>query len=111
MIVVVGAGIAGLCAAFAAAGDSRLGSEGLATGGRASIPKNSTYRPQEVLLVCKDKFVESNTYHAQGGVATAIFNDDSPALHATDTMAAVSYTHLTLPTTHSVCRSRWSPYH
>ena len=23
----------------------------------------------------------------------------------------VSYTHLTLPTTHSVCRSRWSPYH
>lgn len=88
MIVVVGAGIAGLCAALAAAGDSRLGSEGLATGGRVSIPKNSTYRPQEVLLVCKDKFVESNTYHAQGGVATAIFNDDSPALHATDTMAA-----------------------
>lgn len=88
MIVVVGAGIAGLCAALAAAGDSRLGSEGLAAGGRASIPKNGTYRPQEVLLVCKDKFVESNTYHAQGGVATAIFNDDSPALHATDTMAA-----------------------
>ena len=88
MIVVVGAGIAGLCAALAAAGDSRLGSEGLSVGGHASIPKNGTYRPQEVLLVCKDKFVESNTYHAQGGVATAIFNDDSPALHATDTMAA-----------------------
>lgn len=88
MIVVVGAGIAGLCTALAAAGDSRLGSEGLSAGGRASIPKNGTYRPQEVLLVCKDKFVESNTYHAQGGVATAIFNDDSPALHATDTMAA-----------------------
>lgn len=88
MIVVVGAGIAGLCAALAAAGDSRLGSEGLSVGGRASIPKNGTYRQQEVLLVCKDKFVESNTYHAQGGVATAIFNDDSPALHATDTMAA-----------------------
>lgn len=88
MIVVVGAGIAGLCAALAAAGDSRLGSEGLASGGCASVPKNGTYRPREVLLVCKDKFVESNTYHAQGGVATAIFNDDSPALHATDTMAA-----------------------
>lgn len=88
MIVVVGAGIAGLCAALAAAGDSRLGGEGLAAGGRASIPKNGAYRPQEVLLVCKDEFVESNTYHAQGGVATAIFNDDSPALHATDTMAA-----------------------
>ena len=25
--------------------------------------------------------------------------------------AAVSYTHLTLPTTGSLCRSRWSPYH
>ena len=23
----------------------------------------------------------------------------------------VSYTHLTLPTTGSLCRSRWSPYH
>ena len=24
---------------------------------------------------------------------------------------AVSYTHLTLPTTKALCRSRWSPYH
>ena len=24
---------------------------------------------------------------------------------------AVSYTHLTLPTIHVECRSRWSPYH
>ena len=24
---------------------------------------------------------------------------------------AVSYTHLTLPTTLALCRSRWSPYH
>ena len=24
---------------------------------------------------------------------------------------AVSYTHLTLPTTQQLCRSRWSPYH
>ena len=28
-----------------------------------------------------------------------------------DDMIAVSYTHLTLPTTGSLCRSRWSPYH
>ena len=28
-----------------------------------------------------------------------------------DGMQAVSYTHLTLPTTAAVCRSRWSPYH
>ena len=26
-------------------------------------------------------------------------------------VATVSYTHLTLPTTRLVCRSRWSPYH
>ena len=24
---------------------------------------------------------------------------------------SVSYTHLTLPTNHDMCRSRWSPYH
>ena len=24
---------------------------------------------------------------------------------------AVSYTHLTLPTSNTLCRSRWSPYH
>ena len=27
------------------------------------------------------------------------------------TLDPVSYTHLTLPTTGSLCRSRWSPYH
>ena len=27
------------------------------------------------------------------------------------TLITVSYTHLTLPTTGSLCRSRWSPYH
>ena len=26
-------------------------------------------------------------------------------------IASVSYTHLTLPTTCNLCRSRWSPYH
>ena len=28
-----------------------------------------------------------------------------------DCIKSVSYTHLTLPTTGSLCRSRWSPYH
>ena len=28
-----------------------------------------------------------------------------------DTLVTVSYTHLTLPTTVALCRSRWSPYH
>ena len=30
---------------------------------------------------------------------------------ADDVRVAVSYTHLTLPTTSALCRSRWSPYH
>ena len=29
----------------------------------------------------------------------------------TTLLMAVSYTHLTLPTTSALCRSRWSPYH
>ena len=32
-------------------------------------------------------------------------------LEARLTLVAVSYTHLTLPTTCTPCRSRWSPYH
>ena len=28
-----------------------------------------------------------------------------------DRIVSVSYTHLTLPTNHDMCRSRWSPYH
>mgnify|MGYP001818927512 FL=1 len=32
-------------------------------------------------------------------------------LGATATLESVSYTHLTLPTTLCMCRSRWSPYH
>ena len=29
----------------------------------------------------------------------------------TNNLTPVSYTHLTLPTSHITCRSRWSPYH
>ena len=32
-------------------------------------------------------------------------------LYTSDVVGPVSYTHLTLPTTEPVCRSRWSPYH
>ena len=35
----------------------------------------------------------------------------SETLLAKDDIPPVSYTHLTLPTTRLVCRSRWSPYH
>ena len=48
-IVVVGAGVAGLSAALAVAGTGH-----------------------DVTLVTKAELVESNTYHAQGGIAAAI---------------------------------------
>ncbi|OXN00973.1 L-aspartate oxidase [Bifidobacterium vansinderenii] len=64
-IVVIGAGVAGLSAALAVAGTGH-----------------------DVVLVTKTELVESNTYHAQGGIAAAIFADDDPKLHAKDTMAA-----------------------
>ena len=95
MIVVVGAGIAGLMAALAAAGDTRIGGEGLVAGGRATLRggldadrRCAARAAQDVLLVTKTELVESNTYHAQGGVATAIFSDDDPSLHAHDTLVA-----------------------
>ena len=46
-----------------------------------------------------------------------LVNLQQPGAHKYDTMDAiyekdpVSYTHLTLPTIHVECRSRWSPYH
>ena len=40
--------------------------------------------------------------------ATTHLSKTQPVLQ---TLVAVSYTHLTLPTTGSLCRSRWSPYH
>ena len=45
-------------------------------------------------------------YNMEGNeVGTMELND---AVFGVET---VSYTHLTLPTMASVCRSRWSPYH
>jgi len=62
--VIVGSGIAGLRAAIA-----------LASAGR-------------VLILTKADPSESNTGYAQGGIAAAFGPDDSPALHAADTMRA-----------------------
>ncbi|MCF2561534.1 L-aspartate oxidase [Bifidobacterium boum] len=71
-MAVIGAGIAGLSAALAVAnGDLDAGLPG-----------------QHVTLITKTDLVESNTYHAQGGIAAAIFPDDDPKLHAKDTLAA-----------------------
>jgi L-aspartate oxidase len=63
-VVVVGTGIAGLITAY-----------------RAS-------REHEVVLVTKAELAESNTKYAQGGIAAALFPDDSPASHVADTMRA-----------------------
>src|SRR5437773_8371662 len=62
--VIVGGGVAGLRAAI-----------GLAPAGR-------------VLVLTKAEPAESSTGYAQGGVAAAIGDDDSPALHAADTIRA-----------------------
>ncbi|AYF98908.1 L-aspartate oxidase [Protaetiibacter intestinalis] len=63
-VVVVGSGIAGLVTAW-----------------RASAR-------HEVVLVTKGELTESNTRHAQGGIAAALFPDDSAAAHASDTLRA-----------------------
>ena len=63
-VVVVGTGIAGLITAY-----------------RASAH-------HEVVLVTKAELAESNTKYAQGGIAAALFPDDSPAAHIADTLAA-----------------------
>jgi L-aspartate oxidase len=62
--IIVGGGIAGLRAAIA-----------LAPAGR-------------VVILTKADTRESNTGYAQGGIAAAVGPDDSPALHARDTMLA-----------------------
>ncbi|HEX5107083.1 MAG TPA: L-aspartate oxidase [Vicinamibacterales bacterium] len=62
--LVIGSGIAGLRAAIS-----------LAEAGR-------------VVILTKANPQESNTGYAQGGIAAAVGADDSPELHASDTMAA-----------------------
>ena len=63
-LVVVGGGVAGLYAALTAANDA------------------------DVLLLTKGPVAASNSWHAQGGVAAALADDDNPALHADDTLRA-----------------------
>lgn len=63
-VVVVGTGIAGLIAAH-----------------RAS-------KHHDVVLVTKSRLSESNTRYAQGGIAVALFPDDSVESHVADTLRA-----------------------
>src|SRR4051812_15752588 len=64
-VAVIGAGAAGLYAALTAA------SEGA-----------------RVVLVSRSPLAESASYWAQGGIAAALADDDSPELHGQDTLAA-----------------------
>jgi L-aspartate oxidase len=63
-VVIVGAGVAGLTAALAAADHA------------------------DVLVLAKGALDSSNSWAAQGGIAAAVGADDDPALHAADTLAA-----------------------
>lgn len=63
-VVIVGTGIAGLIAAIEAS------------------------QSHEVTLVTKAELSESNTRYAQGGIAAALFPDDSVASHVSDTLRA-----------------------
>lgn len=63
-VVVIGSGIAGLISALRAA------------------------RVHNVTLVTKAELTAGSTAWAQGGIAAAVFGDDSPELHTRDTLAA-----------------------
>ncbi len=63
-VLVVGGGVAGLVGALCAAGDA------------------------DVLLISKGPLLSSTSSLAQGGIAAAVGDDDSPELHAEDTMRA-----------------------
>jgi len=62
--VVIGSGIAGLRAAIEAS------------------------RNRKVILVCKGSIQDSNTYHAQGGIAAVLEKQDSFEAHLADTLKA-----------------------
>ena len=64
-VLVVGAGVAGLSAALAAADAGA-----------------------SVLVLAKASHTSSNSYAAQGGVAAAVGPDDDPSLHTADTLSA-----------------------
>ena len=63
-LVIVGGGVAGLYAALCAAVEA------------------------DVVLLSKGQLLASTSFLAQGGVAAAVADDDSPALHAEDTLLA-----------------------
>jgi L-aspartate oxidase len=64
-VIVIGGGVAGLYAALTAAAEDA-----------------------DVIVLSNGSLYSSNSYMAQGGVAAALGDDDTPELHAIDTLAA-----------------------
>ncbi|MFK5956730.1 MAG: L-aspartate oxidase [Planctomycetota bacterium] len=62
-VLIVGSGVAGLATALAAAD-----------------------KGAHVMVLCKGRVHETNTYYAQGGIAAAMSREDDPELHAADTV-------------------------
>ena len=64
--------------------------------------------------LCKS-FKTKKKYPGFKGAIKSFFSKEYIIKKAVDDISfnikAVSYTHLTLPTKNSPCRSRWSPYH
>ena len=70
----------------------------------------ATKQPTNASLAYLDEqtFLES---HTKPIAPKAKKSNLAPELREVGLIIAVSYTHLTLPTTKRWCRSRWSPYH
>ena len=75
---------------------------------------------ERVNIVTKDLFVKYDTIEKFANANQAELEDDIRSIGffrmkakniISCTRVSVSYTHLTLPTKNSPCRSRWSPYH
>ena len=74
------------------------------------VTNNSTKTPEEVTEKLKEMKIDAKPDEVvTSALATAnyIAEENSQA----SVYMPVSYTHLTLPTTCTRCRSRWSPYH
>ncbi|MBN1361414.1 MAG: L-aspartate oxidase [Sedimentisphaerales bacterium] len=74
--VIVGAGLAGLRAALEVAGRHN---------GAANRPAARSRDPN-VILVCKGTLADSNTWKAQGGIASVLSQDDTFEAHIADTL-------------------------
>src|SRR3546814_20495080 len=88
-VVVVGSGIAGLTAAL------RI---------HANLRARSEDDGSRVLLVTKDVLSAGSTQWAQGGIAAALGEGDTPEQHRSEERRVGKECV-------STCRSRWSPYH